>query len=350
MSESDYQAKQALIAAVVERSGEWLAALQEARRTGRLTERKAEIAAAIDRESFPRPALSVGRFPAVLSAVRGDAAQDYLWLKYGSAGAPRSREEFASAAEAGAHYRGVPPRLVEFYRVRQDPPRRIDPGWLASYRLAVSREEVTFDMEMSGHSMLELVDPAAAGMFQAALGDSGPVLLLTSHLGYRRLRGLMGRTFVRDVAIAGASGSLTVANARQLALRAMRCLGGGGVLFVAPDGPHGEHRRPIDLRGCSIEISTGASRLAFETKARTVFLGVHYRGGMFTPHLTLGPSWTKGDTRQLFIEKVNAFYARCLQDILWGDPEQLLIPFGIYPVLKDSPADGPSAGMSTTTP
>lgn len=331
---SNGQTRAMQTAELVAKFGDWLDRLENARQSGTLAPVRQQIEQEIGQIPLPRLAVSVGQLDPRARVTGSDKALDYLWLRYGAKGVPATPQDFASVVDAASDFIIVPPRLVKFYTAENRSAQPVNDEWTRNYRLASAREQISFDIELSGQSLQPFVDPAAADAFAHALGTSGPVLMLASHLGYRRLRAYLGTTFARDVTAAGASTSIDKAKARELAFRAMKSLANGGVLFIAPDGPSGEHRQTVNLGGLSIDISTGASRLAFDAKARVVFFTVHFRQGRFMPHFRQGPVPTPEDTRAGFVEKVTRFYESCLSDILWGDPAQLVIPFQFYPVLS----------------
>lgn len=317
--------------------GDWLAQLTAARETDTLDQVRDRIEQEMQQAGKPRFGYSVGPLDPRVWVPGSDAAKDYVWLRYGARGLPSTPADFEAMATACADFMNVPPGLLRFYGKGNPPTRPEDQLWARSYRLALAREQVSLDIELSGQSLLPFIAPSAAAIFNSALGPSGPILMLTSHLGYRRLRGHLGVTFARNVTAAGAGKALDQAAARAVAFRAIKCLASGGVLFIAPDGPSGEHRQKVNLRGMSIDVSTGASRLAYDAKARVVFLSTHYKNGQFSPRLHHGPEVAPADTRTSFVEKVTRFYERCLIEILWGDPEQLIIPYQFYPVLSHRP-------------
>lgn len=317
--------------------GDWLAQLTAARETSTLDQVRDRIEHEMQKAGTPRLSVSAGQLGPRVWVPGSNAAKDYLWLRYGAKGVPSTPANFDATARACADFMNVPPGLLRFYDKGPNPSRPEDRQWASSYRLALAREQVSLDVELSGQSLTTFVHASAAAIFKSTLGTSGPILMLTSHLGYGRVRGLMGATLARDVTTAGARTGLDRATSRALAFRAIKCLAGGGVLFIAPDGPNGEHRQKVNLRGMSIDVSTGASRLAYDAKARVVFLSTHYNNGQFSPRLHHGPEVTPTDTRAGFVEKVTRFYERCLIEILWGDPEQLIIPYQFYPVLSHRP-------------
>lgn len=310
----------------------WMAQLDAARANGTLKDAQARIELEIAQTATERFAVSAGVLgPSVF--VRGsNAAKDYLWLRYGAKGVPTTPADFEAMAMAHADLMNVPLGMLRFFGKSSHPSRPEDLHWARRCRLALVREQISLDVELSGQSLLPFIHPSSAAIFKSVIGTSGPILMLTSHLGYRRMRGHMGATLARDVKAAGAGIALDQSAARAVAFESIKRLASGGVLFVAPDGPYGEHRQSVNLKGISIEISTGASRLAYDTKARVVFLSVCYKDGQFSPLFHHGPDVTPTDNRKSFVEKVTRFYEHCLTSILWGPPDQLIIPYTFYPV------------------
>lgn len=312
----------------------WLRELAEARVAGTLEETRKRISKERSSSTIDPMATFIGRFTPSVRKTGSEACKDYIWLKYADNGPPRDAEQFETTVNAIIPHIAVPPRLLEFFRAKSVEPQNDWLEWERKYRLANARQQALLDIEAAMCSFFPFIDPAARTIFDDALGASGPVIMLTSHLGFSRLRAFMGKHFARNVVSAGVPAGASTVIARNVALNSMRCLMEGGVLFIAPDGPNGTNRMSINIGGVQIDISTGASRMAYEAGARVVYMNVEFGGGLFRPYFRFGPAREPTEGRSSFISRVNEFYADCLREGLWSDPERLVVPFQFYPLLS----------------
>lgn len=102
---------------------------------------------------------------------------------------------------------------------------------------------------------------------------------------------------------------------------------------IFPDGQYGELIE-ITVCGFPVKIGRGAIALAYLGKAKTYFTRSVRTDEGFTFTLLPGPDAALFEDRGAFEEAFGAFYASCLEEIVLGAPEDMVLKGGFWPELR----------------
>jgi len=94
------------------------------------------------------------------------------------------------------------------------------------------------------------------------------------------------------------------------------------VIRILPDGPDGEQAQ-YDLLGGRISLGLGAEMLAWHAKAAVFFLGTRWQNGRITAYLRQGPCIDQAKPREDFDAAFQAFYLKCLEEIVLSGSENI---------------------------
>lgn len=106
------------------------------------------------------------------------------------------------------------------------------------------------------------------------------------------------------------------------------------VVRIFPDGAAGEGMT-ISVLGHPVRIGRGAATLAYLGKAATYFVTSHWTGSGFSFSLQVGPLGSDYADLETFEQAFGEFYARCLERIVLGPPEDIApVPNRFWTSLK----------------
>lgn len=104
------------------------------------------------------------------------------------------------------------------------------------------------------------------------------------------------------------------------------------IVRIFPDGAHGDAME-ISVCGRPIKIGRGAASLAFLGKAATFFSYSSWTGAHFEFNLISGPIASEYQQKDEFEHDFGVFYAKCLEEIILGAPEDMVPKSGFWPFL-----------------
>ncbi len=100
-------------------------------------------------------------------------------------------------------------------------------------------------------------------------------------------------------------------------------------VLIFPDGGMGEMTE-VPVLGTPLRLGRGAAVIGYHGKARANFLRTCWHGDLPRLEVLAGPVHAPGETAEVYEARLNAFYARCLEDILTGPPEDIGLLGGIF--------------------
>ncbi len=104
-------------------------------------------------------------------------------------------------------------------------------------------------------------------------------------------------------------------------------------VVIFPDGARGGEFVERNLLGRTIQIGQGAATLAYRGKSAVFFMGTEWRDGKCHGTLTAGPVATDFDDRDAFDTAFFDFYTAQLEQIVLGDPRDMMGAAGFWPML-----------------
>ena len=175
-----------------------------------------------------------------------------------------------------------------------------------------------------------MFDPAALARAARTMSSPRGVLVLSFHGGFAALVRHFFHRFVDDSLIIDAKTrskfrSLGANNPGAALFGAIRALGDGHSVFVAPDGMLGRLAGQIEVLGANCPVTDSAPFLAYETGCDTVWHIMHRRGRLFVPVAEPGPRRAPGETFAEFRLRLMGFYRDKIEDHFTGDPQNLAL-------------------------
>ena len=244
---------------------------------------------------------------------------------------PRDPDLLFENAEKVADIHGPLPVLDYLYDFAREPklPRE---AWTRQALVATCIQYLLGDFFYGEPpwSMTHLFDPVARDQAVRALASPRGLVALTFHGGFAV--GLLHffAAFVNDgLMIAPKAraqfGSLSARDSGPTLFAALRALGEGRTVHIAPDGQFGRARSDIQVLGASCPVSDGAAFLAYETGCDTAWYVMLRKGRMFAPLVLPGPSRAPGESFNEFRTRLQCFYEERIEEQLTGAPESLAI-------------------------
>lgn len=205
-------------------------------------------------------------------------------------------------------------------------------AWIRRARVAASIEDLLEDFfsHRSPWRLREMFDPESAAMAAQAMVSPRGVLALTFHGGFAALLPhffvqFLAGGLVVDVKARAKFASLGANDPGAALFGALRALGEGRSVYVAPDGSFGKHAGCIQVLGASCPVSDGAPFLAYESGCDTVWYAMRRTREMFVPVVEPGPSRAEGETFAQFRTRLLGFYRDRIEEHFTGDPRSLVL-------------------------
>lgn len=257
-----------------------------------------------------------------------DLLEDYNAVRYGGAPEAPDIASYHRLTEAIASRIELPDWLAAyFFELRRDRSESRE-SWSGKLRLASAREQVARDLCFVGGTLHHLFHPDADAVLERLYALPDPTLVLTSHVGPRFARLWLTEVMKGKVLVLKMIGDdppYKWETPLEAALVAARALAAGRKVYVAPDGPKGDRRIDIPVAGFHLDIARGVHDIAYDARANIAWLHVEVTDEGFLPILVEdGPSYQEGERSRAFADRINAFYARCVERIIYGPPDQLL--------------------------
>lgn len=108
------------------------------------------------------------------------------------------------------------------------------------------------------------------------------------------------------------------------------------VVLIAPDGPYGSDMKDLDFLGTQIQLAQGAPMIAYQTKAKSVYLGSTWSGDTVKPYFREGPTPTTETDRETWNDTWFEFYLNCMKEVVEGPPENMRLYSGIWNTIRSS--------------
>ncbi len=243
---------------------------------------------------------------------------------------PSDPERIFENAEKLAHTLRPDPVLGYLY-ARARPPRPNWEAWVTEARLALSLHTVMFDFfYRNGEPLNRLLDQDACVAAARALTSPRGLVALTFHGGFESLlRHVFSRFVDQSVIIEGKtlskSRTLGANNPGAALFGALRVLGEGRTVYLAPEGPLGKPTGQIEVLGARCSVTDGAAFLAHQSGCDTAWYAIRRRGRTFFPVVTPGPSRAAGESFQDFRSRLMGFYRDRIEDHFTGDPQSIAL-------------------------
>jgi len=135
---------------------------------------------------------------------------------------------------------------------------------------------------------------------------------------------------------AGPNGMSAKTDPRGLLFAAFKEVQKGVPLLVAPDGNYGNCSEELRVLGATVLGGEGAAFIAFHARARLVWLQFVFNDDVLVPIIIDGPTPKKNETYRSFKDRCNAFYGSCIEDVLTGAPENIVLRSHWMQVLTDT--------------
>jgi len=275
------------------------------------------------------------------------ALLDLTNVKY--LGVSRKPEHLLQSAETLADRIEVPKSILEKLYSHTKIANITRTEWERSVKTAFAIDHLTKDfLGMAGNNLAAWIDgdctsaSSLAGI-QRKVGEvlqgvdlTKGMLLATFHGGFSRLMIVLFKHLFPDgvITLAGNPRSPVVDNSRYIRVagnergalfQALRTVQAGKVLWIGADAPFGNSKQSIDVIGATAPVADGAPFVAFETRCPTLWLALVREGGGFSVATALGPVREAGEKYQVFKDRWFAFYSKCIEDFLRGDPRNLAL-------------------------
>lgn len=210
-------------------------------------------------------------------------------------------------------------------------PRLWREAWAREAQVGSAIETLMADFFLKGGLNLEsLFDRAGRAEAVQAMSSPRGVVALSFQGGFLTLlRQFVPRFLEHAVLIENKSRpnirSLGANNPGAALFGALRTLGEGGTVCVAPDGPFGKPKSRIEVLGASCPITDGAAFLAYEADSETVWCAIRRDGRVFVPVAEPGPSRWPGETFEEFRSRLVSFYRDKIEEHLTENPQSLAL-------------------------
>jgi hypothetical protein len=267
-----------------------------------------------------------------------DISRKFSRLKY--LGVSLAPGELFQTADALAERIRVPKILLDKLHTHtrfQGVPRD---EWDRQVRTAFAIDHVTKDfVAMSGGNVGHWLGQEQGALAQmrdqvdqrlSSLDRSKGVLLATFHGGFSRLTlALFQQLFPNGMTVLGGAARAksgddrfirVVGNERAALFQALRAVQDGKALWIGPDAPFGSPKQSIEVLGVNVPVADGGPFVAYETKCPTVWMSLVRSGKGFSVTTELGPVREAGEKYSAFKGRWFAFYGRCIENFLTGDP------------------------------
>ncbi len=197
------------------------------------------------------------------------------------------------------------------------------------------------------HDVVQLPDPNP--LLKAA--ESGrTVVLLAAHAGITDLsRDLLSVVDLPVVQIA-AHTKTNLSNPRLLKLGThgnfqadflkvvKACRKNPHLVRLFPDGGKGGDQEMVNVAGRLVPVGKGGAMLARQARAQVMFFGTRWRQGKLQFYVHKGPRAEKGVSAAEFDTAFFEFYAKCMEEIAMGPPENMSPGGGFWPHLAGTAA------------
>ncbi|QDL94554.1 hypothetical protein FDP22_22005 (plasmid) [Paroceanicella profunda] len=284
-------------------------------------------------------------------------------LKYAPV-ADDPREGFVERARAMMPRIDPDPRLVAALFPHRDNPRIHREAWVSRVRFACAADHIFQDAITAGfisgrapvpeyfsRDVYESTPLERAREITSVVPRDRGVLFSTFHAGHLTMVRLnfqrifeTGIQIQRSNSAQYAPGMISIAdNPRAALFSALRMIEDGGQLLMAPDGHWGESRLAISVLGHTLDIGEGAAFLAYESGCYNAFLTYVFDGGVFVPRVVEGPQKLPGEKYRAYRQRWAQFYAREIERIFTGRPENIAFRnrwFGVFARRPRAPAAG----------
>lgn len=324
-------------------------AIEAGRAVGRETEVWAALSEIKGDPSFP--AIRWGQIDQLSRFKRSgvDLFREIRALKY--AGVSLVREELFSNAEALSGRLDLPQRMLDrlYNASRHSSMPRAD--WERQVKSAFCADHITKDFTKLDDNLARwLGGPATdpVGTIKRRIDDalrdidrSKGILLVTFHGGFARLTlGLYCQLFEKGLIVLGGTGIrrskdkdksvderyiVAPGNERSALFRAVRTIQDGGMVWLGPDAPFGNHTSSIEMLGVSVPIAEGAPFIAHQTNCNTVWLSFVREGAGLAPVVAIGPRRGEKEKYGEFKARWLEFFRERVEDFLTGDPRNLAL-------------------------
>jgi hypothetical protein len=235
-------------------------------------------------------------------------------------------------AEKVADAYGAPDPVFDYLYAHARPPAPPREVWMRQ-ALVASSIQFLLDDFFSRKVLWRLedrLDPAAKADAVRAMSSPRGVLALSFHGGFATLPRHFFSQFVDDSLVIDTKTrpefrSVGATNPGAALFGALRALGEGRSVFVAPDGLLGRHSGQIEVLGAICAMTDGAPFLAYETGCDTVWHVMRRNGRLFVPVAEPGPRRVPGETFAEFRQRLFGFYRDKIEEHLTGDPQNLAL-------------------------
>jgi hypothetical protein len=205
-------------------------------------------------------------------------------------------------------------------------------AWIRRAQVAASIEDLLQDFfsHRSPWRLREMFDPESAAKAAQAMVSPRGVLALTFHGGFAALLPhffvqFLNGGLVVDIKARAKFESLGANDPGTALFGALRALGEGRSVYVAPDGRFGKPAGCIQVLGASCPVGDGAAFLAYETGCDTVWYAMRRNRAIFAPVVEPGPSRAQGETFAQFRTRLLGFYRDRIEEHFMGDPRSVAL-------------------------
>jgi hypothetical protein len=185
-----------------------------------------------------------------------------------------------------------------------------------------------FHRHAPSEAVSALVDQKSAKDVAAQLSSEAGALILLFHGGYATLT-LRILTDLRKDALLVRKGGIgnfsSKGDARGVLFAALRAIGDGKKVGLAPDGPLGKPSVCINVLGINYHIPEGAAFIAHQSQCSTMWFTLNRDERGFVPVLKFAPRVEPGEPYREFRERLHLFYAKEIELSFTGDPRSICI-------------------------
>lgn len=246
-------------------------------------------------------------------------------------------------AEEAAFEIDFAPRLLELLHQRSRYQCSSREDWAQKVRFATATETLMHHAvgTEGARDLPRLIDKEEADAVLGQMRAHDGLLLLTFHGGFRTSKRIVFQSYKKRGGVFIFSRLRAEADKRNSLFHALRALQDGEIVVLAPDGPFGPRSDVLNVFGKPAPAGNGASFLAFESACQTAWFSMSLDGYRFIPSVEFGPRREKNESASEFSARLYRFYSACIENLMTGDPLNIVLTRKWQRFLLDALAPAP---------
>lgn len=202
--------------------------------------------------------------------------------------------------------------------------------WVEDFRFATALETLTKNGNFTAGDMNAMFSAGTKQTITSLTRDGRSRLYVIGHVGFTTARNHFIKTYLKNSIpfrrkLDRPPYVWDQDDGRTALFVCLRALSSGTSVILAPDGPVGEIRAPIQVAGCQTSMATGGIFLAHETKADVIWLNIVYRNEKFVAVLEKAPVPLPKERLKDYQIRFVAFYEHMLNQYFTGEAASIVM-------------------------